>query len=599
MGLISETRTSLENPQTPLSFPAEWLLDIFNGGRTDSGMRVSEMTALQVTTVYACVEIKAGAVASLDLKIFEKMVNPDGRLQRRIAHEHDYWDLLESEPNPEMTAFTLKKTVQAHRMLWSNGYIEIQRDNANRAVALWPRNPSRIRPRRATKKFTINGDLVRPGDMYFSTTEGMDTVDPNPEQPLTDGYASERPILAADILHIPGLSLDGRIGQGAVNMARNAIGLALATEKFGGKFFANGAVGYGVIKYPGTMSPEDHAAFVRELQEAWGGENVNRPVVLEAGLDYTQTSTKPNESQFLETRNFQVCEVGRVFGVAPHMLGVTEKTARGNTEQIGQEFLIFSLRPDLEAWRQETKRKLFPAPSLGRNAGRRFGVFFDTRPLTMPAANDLRTFIQAMIQWGVMTPNDAREWLDMNPISDDAADATWMQINMAPSDQLFATPALPSIGPAGESDDDEQDPKDKKNPAGRSETLVTRLARSYSRIFRDAFGRICARHNVDNAAFKRAFMPVLASMGEDVEQLAAQQFNAAPNPEGLESSTFLAEYLESMRDRSRKEQWNSANGHTGQICDRELKRAIRALTIEVYRQAATRAAKEETEVTQC
>src|ERR1700676_1552360 len=151
MGLISETRTSLENPQTPLSFPAEWLLDIFNGGRTDSGIRVSEMTALQVSTIWACVEIKAGAIGVLDPKIYEHIVNDDGRLQRRIAHEHRYWDLLTQQPNPEMSSFTLRKTVQAHRMLWGNGYVELQRDNAGRIVAMWPRNPARIRPHRVAK----------------------------------------------------------------------------------------------------------------------------------------------------------------------------------------------------------------------------------------------------------------------------------------------------------------------------------------------------------------------------------------------------------------------------------------------------------------
>ena len=86
MGLLAEFRTSLENPQTPLSFPAEWLLDIFNGGRTDSGVRVSQMTALQVSTVFACCMLKGGAVASLDFRIFEKQIKGDGRASRRIAH---------------------------------------------------------------------------------------------------------------------------------------------------------------------------------------------------------------------------------------------------------------------------------------------------------------------------------------------------------------------------------------------------------------------------------------------------------------------------------------------------------------------------------
>src|SRR5579872_4736856 len=176
MGLISEFRTSLENPQTPLSFPAEWLLDIFNGGRTDSGIRVSEMTSLQVSTVWACCEIKGGAMGALELKIFEKMVTADGRLKRRIAHDHDYWDLLEHQPNPEMSAFTLKKTVQVHRMLWGNGYVELQRDPSGRIIALWPRNPARIRPHRLIKStpittsdgISLNG---RAGQMVYVTTE--------------------------------------------------------------------------------------------------------------------------------------------------------------------------------------------------------------------------------------------------------------------------------------------------------------------------------------------------------------------------------------------------------------------------------------------
>jgi phage portal protein BeeE len=609
MGLISETRTSLENPQTPLSYPAEWLLDIFNGGRTDSGIRVSEMTALQVTTVWACVEIKAGAIGALDPKIFEHIINDDGRLQRRIAHENIYWELLAHEPNPEMSSFTLRKTVQAHRMLWGNGYIELQRDHAGHIVAMWPRNPARIRPHRlikGTRVVTSDGIpvAVKPGSMVYITTEGMETESLDPENPAPDsqGPHGDRYILPEDMLHIPGLSLDGRIGQSVIQMARNAIGLALATEKFGSKFFGNGALPMGIFKLPGNLSPEDYDAFKREVQEAWGGENANRPMVLEGGEDYTQTSTDPDKAQALETREHQVVEICRVFNVPPHMAGVTEKTSRANTEQIGQEFVTFSLSPDLKAWEQEIGRKFFPRPTVGRNAGQKFGVFFDTRPLTMPAANDLRQFIQAMVQWGVFEPNDARELLRMNPLSGKPSDSTWMQINMAPTDQLFETPALPSNEPEPENDDAGDD-KDEK-PAGvnnkkagkRSELLVSRISRIYSRLFRDAFGRIAARSEADLAVFQRTFMPVLTSIGEELEQLAAPQFDAEPDPDGLERSSFLAEYLRTMHHRSTNEGWRAANGRAGEICDRELQRATRALAVEIYRSAATRKAKEETGV---
>ena len=603
MGLISEFRTSLENPQTPLSFPAEWLLDIFNGGRTDSGIRVSELIALQVTTVLACTELKAGAVASLELRPFEKTFNRDGRLNRRIAYDHDLWDILHDEPNDEMSSFTLRKTVQAHRMLWGNGYIEIQRDGGNRVVALWPRNPARTKIRRAAEKMTINGELLHPGDLFFATTEGQEMTPIFVEDAMNEGHTTERGILAADMISLPGLALDGRIGQDVVQLGRNAIGLALATEKFGGKFFGNGALGYGIFKLPGRMSPEDFEAFKRELAEAWGGENMNRPMVLQGGEDYVPTSTKPNEGQFIESRNFQISEVCRVMGnVPPHMVGVTEKSSRANVEQIGQEFLTFSLRPDLVCWEHELKRKLFPRPTIGRNAGKQFGVFFDTWPLVTPAAADLRQFIQAMVQWGVWAPNDARARLNDNPINDAAADSTWMQINMAPVDALFETPALPGAADDDENsdekdaDDEGAKPGAKKDKNKRNHLLFDRTCRAYSRLFRDAFGRIATRSNADLKTFRQVFQPVLVSIGEELEQYAAQLLGTDANPDGFERSTFLAGYLETMLHRYLNEGWSQLNGQTDAASTRELRRAVRALAVEAYRNAATSAAKKETEV---
>ncbi len=605
MGLISETRTSLENPQTPLSFPAEWLLDIFNGGRTDSGIRVSEMTALQVTAVYACCEIKGGAIGALDLKIFEKIARSDGRLKRDILHDHDYSDLLDHQPNPEMSAFTMKKTVQVHRMLWGNGFIELQRDAFGRVIAMWPRNPGRIRPHRASTPIPITTSdgitlNARPGQMIYITTEGMEAESMDPQAPQTDaaGPHGDRYIFADDVLHIPGLSLDGRIGQDVIQLARNAVGMALATEKFGGKLFGNGAMGRGVFEIPGTMSPEDMNNLRKEIQEAWGGENVHRPMVLDAGMKYVATSATPNEAQFIDTRNFQICEVARTFNMPPHMLGITEKTSRANTEQIGQEFVTFSLRPDLRAWEQEIKRKMFATPDRGRSAKRVFGVFFDTWPLVTPSAADLKSMVQVMIQWGVWEPNDARERMQMNPIDGDAADSTWMQINMAPVDQLFETPALP--GAVDDDAGDETQPDDKpatgKKKNGRNEVLAQRIYRAYSRLFRDAFGRVSARSHCDLKTFRQVFMPVLVSIGEELDLRAAEMFGAAPTPDGLESSRFLAGYLETMFHRFEGEAWANANGRAKEICGRELMRAIRALAIETYRNAATAAAKEETQI---
>jgi hypothetical protein len=125
---------------------------------------------------------------------------------------------------------------------------------------------------------------------------------------------------------------------------------------------------------------------------------------------------------------------------------------------------------------------------------------------------------------------------------------------------------------------------------------VARIARVYSRLFRDAFGRVTARSAVDLPVFQRTFLPVFTSIGEELEQLATQQFEADTDPDGFESSSFLAEYLRTMHHRFINEAWRSANGRAQEICDRELHRAIRAIAVEVYRNAATSKAKEQTEV---
>jgi hypothetical protein len=386
-------------------------------------------------------------------------------------------------------------------------------------------------------------------------------------------------------LHIPGLALDGRLGQDVIQIARNAIGLALATEKFGGKFFGNGAVGMGVFEYPTIMPPEDYERTKRSIQESWGGENALRPLLLEAGMKYTPTTVPPNEGQFLETREHQVVEVCRIFNVPPHMAGVTEKSNRANTEQIGQEFVTFSLRPDLEAWQQEVVRKLFPRSKVGRNAGRKFGMFFDTWPLVVPAANDLRQFIASMIQFGVFEPNDARERLRMNPLEGDENDATYLPINIAPASKVFENPALPDNSPEPAGDDAK--PKSKKKPKG-----VGGMQQAYSRLFRDAFGRISARDRCDLAAFKRAFLPLLTTIFAEADVEASAELGISPDPA---ESSFVAEYLSTMHHRYSAEGWSRSNGRADEICTRELARAVKALSVEAYRAAATRLACEQAE----
>ena len=134
-----------------------------------------------------------------------------------------------------------------------------------------------------------------------------------------------------DVLHIPGLGFDGLVGYSPIAMAKNAIGLSIATEEYGAKFFANGATPGGILEYPGTVKDPDR---VRDSwNKGFNGRNSHMVAILEEGMKYTPISISPNEAQFLETRKFQIDEIARIFRVPPHMVGDLEKSSFSNIEQ--------------------------------------------------------------------------------------------------------------------------------------------------------------------------------------------------------------------------------------------------------------------------
>ena len=424
-----EQRTSLENPQTPLSYPAEWLLDIFNGGRTDSGIRVSEMTALQVGTVFACVNVISDGVSSLPLHVYQR-AKISGRASKTLALDSPMYKIVHTEPNPEMTSAVFFKVAMIHALLWGNSYSEIERDGSGQICGLWPRNPARTRPIRLLKPIMFEGDLLPGGTLMYETSDQlMDSssyvVDQNPEM-MNVGL--RRLVLAENMVHVPGLSLDGRLGQSTVWLARQAFGLALATEKYGAKFFGNGARPSGILTFPNKMEDKQIDTARRSWAEAHGGENQFRVAVLEDGVKYTKIQATPEEGQMLETRKYEREEICAIFGVPAHMVCAQDKGGKSNVEQSSIEFVLYCLHPWLNRWEQEMERKLFS--KMGRSASKYFAKF-DTRKLMYPDAAARATFYASGKQWGFLNTNIILEMEDINPVEDPKVGETfWMPINM-------------------------------------------------------------------------------------------------------------------------------------------------------------------------
>lgn len=508
--LAWEGRTSLENPQTPLSYPAEWLLDIFNGGRTDSGLRVSELTALQVPDVLACVTRISGAIAGQPIKIYERIETGQKILRhsKRMAVEHPMFDVLRYRPNDEMTRATFVRTFVCHMLLWGNGYAEIQRDAVGRPVALWPRNPTRTRPRRLLQPIP---DDENPYPMVYITSEGMEQMDQNFAEGVT---GQERVIRKENMLHVPGLALDGRLGQDTVWLCRQSIGLSLAAEKYAAKFFGNGATPSGILEHPGTLKKELRDALRNMWMESQGGENIHRPAILEGGLKFTKIAALPSEAQMIEARKQQRSEIAAIFGMPITMLGETG-ASRANAEQVALEFVNYTLRPWVVAIEEEMKVKLFPEAQVGRNAGRTYMALIELRNLELPDANSKRFYYGAARQWGWETANGVLEQEDENPIPGALGESYLIPVNMVAVDAdgkvvLKSTnSANQGSGPAsipGEGVD-----QGKANSKSKISDLKAAREALWP-IFRDAFGRYTARERRNSADFERIFGPILHSL---------------------------------------------------------------------------------------
>ncbi|NCB42154.1 MAG: phage portal protein [Clostridia bacterium] len=331
MNILSGLFRSRDKPQNSLTASRY----SFFFGATTSGKPVNEQTAMQMTAVYSCVRILAETLAGLPLHVYQ--YNESGGKEKYI--KHPLYKLLHDEPNPEMTSFAFRETLMSHLLLWGNAYAQVIRNARGEVVALYPLIPG---------KMTVDRD--RSGRLFYLYQRNM-------EDAPTLGKDSQVYLAPSDVLHIPGLGFDGLVGYSPIAMAKNAVGLAMATEEYGSKFFANGAAPGGVLEHPGTIKDP------QKVKESWntayqGSGNAHRVAVLEEGMKYQPIGISPEQAQFLETRKFQINEIARIFRVPPHMLADLEKSSFSNIEQQSLEFVKYTLDPWVVRWEQTMCRTL-------------------------------------------------------------------------------------------------------------------------------------------------------------------------------------------------------------------------------------------------
>ena len=375
----------------------------FYMGGSAAGKNVNERSAMQMTAVYSCVRILAEAVAGLPLHLYR--YKDDGGKEKAL--DHTLYNLLHDEPNKEMSSFIFRETLMTHLLLWGNAYAQIIRNGKGEVIALYPLMPN---------KMTVDRD--ENGEIYYAYNRSSD------EAIKESGtvYLTSR-----DVLHIPGLGFDGLVGYSPIAMAKNAIGLAIAAEEYGSKFYANGAAPSGVLEHPGTI--KDPARLRENWNSTFGGSaNSGKVAVLEEGMKYTPISISPEQAQFLETRKFQINEIARIFRVPPHMVGDLEKSSFSNIEQQSLEFVKYTLDPWVIRWEQSLSRSL-----LTPDEKKKYFFKFNLEGLLRGDYASRMSGYATARQNGWMSANDIRELENLDKIpSELGGDLYLINGNMLP-----------------------------------------------------------------------------------------------------------------------------------------------------------------------
>lgn len=300
-------------------------------GNCNSGVRVDEESSMRTSAVYACVKILAETVASLPLHLYKKGTNG----KNEFADQHPLFSCLYETPNDEMTSFEFREIMMTSLLLYGNAYARIIRKQGH-VTELWYLKPQYMTVERDTItgkiKYTYSDDITNKTYVY------------KPNQ----------------IFHIKGLSIDGVKGLSPIAQAREAVGLSLATEEYGAKFFGNGARPGGVLEHPGILKDPE------KLRESWnqvyqGTRNSHKVADLEEGMKYHSIGIAPEDAQFLETRKYQVNEICRIFRVPPHLVGDLERATFSNIEHQSIEFVQHTIRPWIVRWEQAIARALLSA----------------------------------------------------------------------------------------------------------------------------------------------------------------------------------------------------------------------------------------------
>lgn len=361
-----------------------------------AGIHVNEKKAMQFIAFFSCVRVISESIAVLPLKTYKDSEN------KELAKDHPVYKLLKRKPNSRMTTYTLKQITGYHLTTWGNAYWYIEFDERLKLKEIIPLLPNKTKP-----------ILSNSGDIIYQTE-----VDGKPLNLRSD-----------QVCHFKGPSIDGVIGLSLLSLLKETIGLGLAANEYGARFFGQGTHIGGVLESPNKLSDDAYERLKKDIEKNGGITNSHKLKILEEGLTFKRLGLPPGDSQFLETRKFQTEEIARFFRVPPHKIGDLSKTSYNSIEQQDIEFFKDTLTPYLTMMEQELNSKIFIYKDED--------LYFVEHDINAILRGDVKTRYEAYAigrQWGWLSANDIRKKENEPPI--DGGNIYLSPMNMIASTEL-------------------------------------------------------------------------------------------------------------------------------------------------------------------
>lgn len=399
MGILS--RMTATAPRADITSSADLMRLLISGAHeSESGETVTVTSAMQAATVFACVRVIAEDIGKLPCHLYRRL--PNGGKER--ATTHPVYGLLRRSPNAWQTPISFFGLTMLFIELTGNG------------AAFITRHPTKGTP---LELLPLNGRLRIEQDAQW-----------NVRFHVTRRDGSEYEVPRQNILHIPGLSLDGVKGMSTISYMRETIGTAIATERHAARFFRNSARPSLMISRPKeapAWTKEASANFLQSVKEAWGGKNVASIGLLEEGMTANALTISSKDAQFLETRGFTRSEIAGFFRVAAHKIGDLSRSTNNNIEHQGLEHLTDCLLPRIVRVEQALSRAL-----LTPEEQEEYVIEFMVDSVLRADFKTRMDGYALAIQNGVMNPNEVRVKENENPRA--GGDVFWRPANMTPDD---------------------------------------------------------------------------------------------------------------------------------------------------------------------